>query len=790
MNNNCQGPQAERRSSYRKPASSSAAEAAQTVMDMEEREYFVHREVLDELRLDAVAQKRMRPFKSTLGERMKESLRCSVPRLKQTVMSWVPVLDWLPHYSFRENFMGDLISGCSVSVMHLPQGMAYAPLAALRPVYGLYTSFYPVLVYFIFGTSRHISIGTFAVISMMVGSVTQRLAPEQNFIVNGTNGSKVDTEARDAARVQIACALALLTGIFQILLGLVRFGFMVTYLSQPLIRAYTTASAWQVATSQLKYLFGVSTGQYSGPLSAIYTIVDICHLLPNTKFPELTIGLISLAVLIVIKEINSCYRQKLLVPIPIEIILIIIVTLIVHYCGLTSKYDLDVVGEIPNGLMVPHVPDTTLFSMMIGDAFAVAIVSYTINISLARTFALKHAYKVDNNQELIALGLSNTVGGFFQCYSVTSSMSRSLVQESTGGKTQVAGIISSIVVLITILRIGSLFEDLPKVVLSAVVFVNLKGMFMQMKDVYTLWKTSKTDLLVWLVTFTCTILLNLDIGLAASVGFSLLMIIFRLQLPHYSILGLIPATDLYLDIETYKEAKEIPGIKIFRSSATICHTNAEMYLDALQKKIGFDIGNLLMAKKKQAAELKHKRQKEKKEAKKKNKPGRHLFKGTFSLKKPEIREAGFPAGQTHMNSADFRLRETSTEGPDMGQVNWAYQHDTSTLNLDSSHGDDVHHDGEENRRACGSHTHSIILDISTTNFMDIVTVNTLKNIFRDFEELHLDVYLAGCQACVVKQLETAGFFLETISKSRLFVTVHDAVLFILMKHKQTDFILS
>uniref|UniRef100_A0A4W6F5D6 Solute carrier family 26 member 6 n=1 Tax=Lates calcarifer TaxID=8187 RepID=A0A4W6F5D6_LATCA len=657
-------------------------------------EYFVQREVLDESRLDEVAQKGTWSTKPALGERVKDSLRCSVPRLKHTVLNWVPVLGWLPRYSIRENAIGDLISGCSVGIMHLPQGMAYALLASLRPVFGLYTSLYPVLVYFIFGTSRHISVGTFAVISIMIGSVTERLAPDSNFMVNGTNGTdSVDFDARDAFRVQIACSLTVLAGIFQILLGVVRFGFVVTYLSEPLVRGYTTGSACHVCVSQLKYLFGVSPARFAGPLSLIYTLVDICRLLPLTKVPELVVSLVALAVLIVVKEINACYRQKLPLPIPIELIVIIAATIITHFCGLTSTYGIDVVGEIPSGLKAPRAPDATLFSQVIGDAFAVAIVGYAINISLGKTFALKHGYKVDSNQELVALGLSNTVGGFFQCYSVTSSLSRSLVQESTGGKTQVAGVISSIIVLITVLKIGALFEDLPKAVLSTIVFVNLKGMFKQLMDVPMLWKTNKVDLLVWLVTFTSTVLLNLDLGLAVSIGFSMLAFIFRTQLPRYSILGRVPDTDLYLDTDTYKE---IPGVKIFRSSTTIYYTNAEMYLEALQEK-------------------------------------------------------------SQMNVAALRLSETSANGNRKGQVNWAYQHDTTTLDSDSDtgcQGDDSINQvsccsDEERGMACESGTHSIILDISTTSFVDTVTVNTLKNIFRDFGAIEVDIYLAGCQVNVL-----------------------------------------
>ncbi|KAF7659905.1 hypothetical protein LDENG_00291230 [Lucifuga dentata] len=790
-------------------------------------EYFVHRGVMDELRRDEVARKRTCSTRPPLGERVKDSLRCSVPRLKRTVLSCVPVLSWLPQYSIRENAIGDLISGCSIGIMHLPQGMAYALLASLRPVYGLYTSLYPVLVYFFFGTSRHISIGekesvrgsgceyarqngTFAVISIMVGGVVERLAPDSHFQnQNGTNGTGgVDIDALDAYRVQVACTLSVLTGIFQVLLGLVRFGFVVTYLSEPLICGYTTGSACHVSISQLKYIFGVTPARFTGPLSLIYTVVDICRLLPQTKVPELVISLVALAVLIVVKEVNACYRQKLPLPIPIELIVIIVATIITHFCGLTDKYSIDVVGEIPSGLQAPHVPDVHLFSKMIGDAFAIAIVGYAITISLGKTFALKYGYKVDSNQELVAIGLCNSVGGFFQCYSVTASLSRSLVQESTGGKTQVAGVISSIIVLITVLKIGSLFEDLPKAVLSTVVFVNLKGMFKQFLDVPLLWKTNKIDLLVWLVTFICTILLNLDLGLAVSVGFSMLTVIFRTQLPRYSILGQVPGTDLYLDTDTYEEAKEIPGIKIFRSSATIYYTNAELYLEALQEKSGIEIGKLLTAKKKRDAKQKRKQEKEKKkaknEAKKQRNVGSHLSSGKLSKEKinpwKELNERKLSAevkAQSQGNGVVLNLTEPSPNSAIKGHVNWTYQHDTAMSDSDSDigcHGDDsitsMSHKGDvEKGRGCESGTHSIILDISTTSFVDTVTVKTLKNIFRDFREVDVDIYLAGCQACVMEQLEKTGFFSETISKSRLFVTIHDAVLHILKKTGQTDYIL-
>ncbi|RVE70653.1 hypothetical protein OJAV_G00066480 [Oryzias javanicus] len=745
-------------------------------IDLSPVKYSVHRDVLDELGLEEVAQRGTWSTKPTVGEKVKESMRCSVPTLKHILLTWIPVLSWLPKYSFRENIMGDVVSGCSVGIMHLPQGMAYALLASLRPVYGLYTSLFPVLIYVIFGTSRHISIGTFAVISIMVGSVTERMAPDDIFISNGTNNSlTVDLDARDAYRVQIACSVTLLSGIFQILLGVVRFGFVATYLSEPLVRAYTTGAACHVCISQLKYLFGVKPARFTGPFSLIYTVVDICRLLPQTKVSELVVSLVALAVLIVVKEINACYSRKLPMPIPIELIVVIGATIITHFCGLREDYFLDVVGEIPSGLKAPRTPDVTFFSQIIGDAIAVAIVSYAITISLGKTFGLKYGYKVDSNQELVAVGLSNSVGSFFQCYAVTASLSRSLVQESTGGKTQVAGVISSLLVLIMVIKIGSLFEDLPKAVLSTIVFVNLKGMFRQFKDVLLLWKTDKVDLLVWLVTFISTVLFNLDLGLALSVAFSMLTFIFKTQLPHYSILGNVPGTDLYLDTEAYRQAKEIPGIKIFRSAATICFTNAELFLEAFQEKSGIDVRKLQMEKKKRA--------KQEKMAKKEKDALDHLSNSTNYFKVPElIKEKNL--------SKDVAIFLTNSSSN--GHVNSAYQYDTTISETDSGcHGEDslthVSHKDEKDGGTCMAVTHSIILDISTTGFVDTVAVKMLKNIFGDFADVDLDIYLAGCQTCVVEQLEKAAFF-ESIPKSRLFVSVHDAVLHILGKLGQTNII--
>uniref|UniRef100_A0A8C5I1R6 Solute carrier family 26 member 6-like n=1 Tax=Gouania willdenowi TaxID=441366 RepID=A0A8C5I1R6_GOUWI len=549
--------------------------------------YRIEREVLDEERLEELTQRKTySEIHPPLTKQLKESLRCTLPMLKKSLMSTFPVLYWLPKYSVWDYGMPDIVSGISVGIMHLPQGMAYALLASLPPVFGLYTSLYPPLIYFFFGTSRHISIGTFTVLSIMVGSVTERLAPDGDFLQsNGTNMTgDVDIAARDTYRVQVAAATTVLGGLIQVLLGVVKFGFVGTYLSEPLVRAYTTAASVHAVGAQLKYIFGVSPKRFSGPLSLIYTMWDVFILLPKTHLPTLVVSAVTIALLIVAKELNVFLRRKLPVPVPVELITIVVATLVSSYGHLNHNYSVSVVGEIPSGLSSPSVPDVSLFGKVIGDAFALAIVGYAISISLGKTFALKHGYKVDSNQELVALGLSNAVGGFFQCFSVCPSMSRSLIQESTGGKTQVMA--SAVIVLVTVLKLGTLFQELPKAVLASIVFVNLKGMFKQYADIVTLWRSSKIDLVVWLVTWISTLLLNLDLGLAASITFALFTVIFRTQL--FQITFLI----------------EIPGVTIFHSSATVYFANAELYLEALKEKSGLDISKMIIYKRRQEAKQK------------------------------------------------------------------------------------------------------------------------------------------------------------------------------------------
>ncbi|XP_033615636.1 solute carrier family 26 member 6 isoform X3 [Fukomys damarensis] len=675
--------------------------------------------------------------------------RCSRSRARGFLLKYLPVLGWLPHYRVREWLLGDLLSGLSVAIMQLPQGLAYALLAGLPPVFGLYSSFYPVFVYFLFGTSRHISVGTFAIMSVMVGSVTESITQDEDF-QQGTNSTLV-------ARVQLASTLSVLVGLFQVALGLVHFGFVVNYLSEPLVRSYTTAASVQVFVSQLKYVFGLQLNSRSGPLSLIYTFLEICWKLPKSVVGTVVTAVVAGVALVMVKILNDKLHRCLPLPVPGELLTLIAATGISYGVDLKNRFKVDTVGTIPTGLISPVAPNPQLFAKLVGNAFAIAVVGFAIAISLGKIFALRHGYRVDSNQELVALGLSNFIGGFFQCFPVSCSMSRSLVQETTGGNTQVAGAVSSLFILLIILKLGDLFQDLPKAVLAAIIIVNLKGMLKQFTDLRTLWKANRVDLLIWVVTFVATILLNLDLGLAVAIGFSLLLVVVRTQMPRYSVLGQVPDTDIYRDVAEYSEAKEIPGVKVFRSSATLYFANAELYSDALKRKCGVDVDRLLAQKKKR------------------------LRKQERKLKQQQRDKQAAPSSGTSVSiNVDTSLGDIKGSGVEDSGIKMSPANELEHVAV--SRQEDAKAPDVSTLKALGlprPDFHSLILDLGALSFVDTVCIKSLKNIFCDFREIEVEVYIAACHSPVVTQLEAGCFFDASITKQHLFVSVHDAVTFAL-----------
>ncbi|XP_078206913.1 solute carrier family 26 member 6 isoform X12 [Callithrix jacchus] len=686
---------------------------ATRAMELRKQDYHMERPLLNQEHLEELGHWGSAPR----TRQWRTWLQCSRARAHALLLQRLPILVWLPRYPVRDWLLGDLLSGLSVAIMQLPQGLAYALLAGLPPVFGLYSSFYPVFIYFLFGTSRHISVGTFAVMSVMVGSVTESLAPQ------ALNDSTINETARDAARVQVASTLSVLVGLFQVGLGLVHFGFVVTYLSEPLVRGYTTAAAVQVFVSQLKYVFELHLSSHSGPLSLIYTVLEVCWKLPDSKVGTMVTAAVAGVVLVLVKLLNDKLQQQLPMPIPGELLTLIGATSISYGMDLKHRFKVSVVGNIPTGLVSPVAPNAQLFSKLMGSAFTIALVGFAIAISLGKIFALRHSYRVDSNQ--------------------------------------VAGAVSSFFILLIIVKLGELFHDLPKAVLAAIVIVNLKGMLRQLSDICSLWKANRADLLIWLVTFIATILLNLDLGLVAAVIFSLLLVVVRTQRPHYSILGQVPDTDIYRDVAEYSEAKEVPGVKVFRSSATVYFANAEFYSDALKQRCGVDVDLLISQKKKL---LKKQEQLKLKQLQKEKK----LQKQATSSKDTSV-SINVNTSLEDMSNNVEDCKVMVSPGDKMEDATASGQEDSKAPDVSTL-------------KALGlpqPDFHSLILDLSALSFVDTVCLKSLKNIFRDFREIEVEVYMAACHSPVVSQLEAGHFFDASVTKKHLFASVHDAVTFAL-----------
>uniref|UniRef100_A0A8B9WUB8 Solute carrier family 26 member 4 n=1 Tax=Bos mutus grunniens TaxID=30521 RepID=A0A8B9WUB8_BOSMU len=658
--------------------------------------YVVSRPVYNELAFQQQYEQRPKERK-TLRENLAQGCSCSRKRTLRMVKTLLPILDWLPKYRIKEWLLSDIISGVSTGLVGTLQGMAYALLAAVPVGYGLYSAFFPILTYFIFGTSRHISVGPFPVVSLMVGSVVLSMAPDEHFLVSSSNGTALNTTiidfaARDAARVLIASTLTLLVGIIQLIFGGLQIGFIVRYLADPLVGGFTTAAAFQVLVSQLKIVLNVSTKNYNGILSIIYTIAA---------------------------------------------------TAISYGVDLEKKYNAGIVKSIPSGFLPPAMPSVSLFSEMLTASFSISVVAYAIAVSVGKVYAIKHDYTIDGNQEFIAFGISNIFSGLFSCFVATTALSRTAVQESTGGKTQVAGIISAGVVMIAIVALGKLLEPLQKSVLAAVVIANLKGMFMQVCDVPHLWRQNKTDAVIWVFTCMASIILGLDLGLLAGLVFGFLTVVLRVQFPSWNSLGSIPSTDIYKSTKNYKNIEELEGVKILRFSSPIFYGNVDGLKKCIKSTVGFDAIRVY------------------------NKRLKALRKIQKLIKKGQLRATknGIISGAGSSNNA-FEPDEDieNPEEPDIPtkeieiQVDWNSELPVK-VNVPKVP------------------IHSLVLDCGAVSFLDVVGVRSLRVIVKEFQRIDVNVYFASLQDHVIEKLEKCGFFNDNnIRKDIFFMTVHDAVL--------------
>lgn len=457
----------------------------------------------------------------------------------------------MPSYK-KEWIKGDVSAGLTVGVMLIPQGMAYSMLAGLPPIYGLYAALMPLIIYAIFGTSRQLAVGPVAMDSLLV------LSGVGAFAVVGTDHF-----------IEVAILLAFVEGLILLLLGFLRMGFLVNFLSHPVISGFTSAASLIIGLNQLKHIVGVSLPSSNHLHTILYSAFQDFG---NWNWISVAFGVGGILMIKGIKKINK--------QIPAALVVVVISILIAFGLNI-DELGVKIVGVIPTGLPSFHVPqfDFELIPKLIPVALTLALVAILEAISVAKAVHAKHRdYEIDANQELRAIGLANVVGSFFQSFSVTGGFSRTAVNDQSGAKTGIASIISALLIAFTLLFLTPLFYYLPNAILASIIMVAVFGLF-DYKEPIRLWNTEKKDFLMLIITFTATLSLGIANGIGVGVAMSLVLVVYNSAYPHMAQLGQIKETNYYRNIKRFPEAIEMPDMLIVRFDAQLFFANAALFRD-------------------------------------------------------------------------------------------------------------------------------------------------------------------------------------------------------------------
>ena len=435
--------------------------------------------------------------------------------------------------------------------------MAYALIAGLPPIYGLYAALSPQIIYAILGTSRQLAVGPVAMDSLLVatGLGTISILGPENYI-------------------QSAILLALLVGIIQFLLGLLKMGFLVSFLSKPLIRGFTSGAAIIIGLSQIKHILGVPLLQSNKiQLFAISIVKSEMAI----HYPTLVIGVISIFSLLILKKWNP--------KVPSALVVVVLSSLWVYF-GKQYHEGVAVVGFVPDGLPsfnIPHFEFDTIKNL-IPISLTLAIIGYMESISISKTIAEKHKYyRLDPNQELIALGTSNIFGSLFQSYPTTGGFSRTAVNDQSGAKTGVASLVCALIVAIILSFFTHWFFYLPKAVLGAIIIVAVIQLI-DIKYAIRLYNSRKDEFAVLLLTFILTLFVGITQGILFGIILSLLLLVYRVSKPHYAFLGRIRNTNYFQNIERFPDEVTVrEDLVILKFDAQLFFGNIEFF-----KKLVFE----------------------------------------------------------------------------------------------------------------------------------------------------------------------------------------------------------
>lgn len=470
---------------------------------------------------------------------------------------YLPILDWLPNYK-KSYLSGDISAGFTIGVMLIPQGMAYAMIAGLPPVYGLYAALVPNLVYAITGSSRKLAVGPVALDSLIVatGLATLKLASLEEYIA-------------------MALFLALLVGLLQLAMGFLKMGFLANFLSKPVVSGFTSAAAIVIGVSQLENLLGVEIEA----LNTIDTVKALIENMGQLKPWDLGIGIAAIILILLFKLIS----RKL--PAAMVVVVLSIVGVYLFWGG---NDDVTLLGSIPQGL-----PAFEWQSVVFRDwirifpiGLALAFIAFAEASTMAKAIEEKtQEFYTNPNQELRALGLSNIIGSFFQSFPVNAGLSRSAVNVEEGAKTGLASIISALVVALTLLFLTPYFRFLPQAVLGAIILVAVYGLI-DVKYPIQLAKQHLDEFILLLLTFFVTLLVGISEGIVVGVLYSLLLLVYRTSRPHIAVLGKIKGMEYFKNLKRFPNETEVHDeVLMIRFDAQLYFANIQYFKNSLMAEI-------------------------------------------------------------------------------------------------------------------------------------------------------------------------------------------------------------
>jgi len=482
--------------------------------------------------------------------------------MKITIKTLIPPLQWLPSYNFK-TLGADAIAGIMLAAYAIPVSLAYATLAGLPPQYGIYGYLLGGLFYAFLGTSRQLAIGPTSAISMVIGATLATL-------------SGGDTQRW----VDLASVTAVVLAGMSFLAYVLRLDSIINFISETVLTGFKAGAALTIILTQLPKLFGVS----SGGTNFFSKLADLFHKLPDTNFYVLIFGVIAF-LLIFLGE--KFFKGK-----PIAIYVVILSILLISLTPLAG-HGFKTVGVIPSELPKFHIPnlawaDIQSVSLMAAACFLLA---YIESVSAARTLAFKNGYDINPHQELLALGLANLATAFGHGYPVSGGLSQSAVNDGAGAKTPMSLVFTSLFIGICLLFLASLLQNLPTVILAAIVFVAVLKLI-NIKEFRRMWKVNKSDFVIDLLAAISVLAFGILQGVMIGALASLILIIKFVSSPHVAILGKIPATERYSDISRHPDNLMSPGILMFRVEAPIVYFNINYIYSHIWPKIDKEIATL------------------------------------------------------------------------------------------------------------------------------------------------------------------------------------------------------